>query len=175
MTHPLPTGEVQAILGRDNGFLRLYGQDSFLYISDAPRRVASGRLHTMQKAMREQGFVTQITENNLLLIDLQPIRWRMLLAAFPRFGIEPFPQDDRLLAVYALARLLSRHPSPLEQQPMEPVRAVLKRYGQTDSLPAIAPRLIGLCAERLRRKQPLPSALADVLYTWLEEQKEERA
>ena len=175
MKRPLPTRELQAILGRNNGFLRLYGQDSFLYISDAPRKAASETLQILQNTMRERGFVSQISENNLLLIDLQPIRWRMLLSTFPCFGVEPFPRDDRLLAVYALARLLSRHPSPLEIQPLEPVRAVLKRYDQPNTLPALVPRLISQCAERLRRKQPLPSALADVLFTWLKEQKEERA
>ncbi len=173
MRHPLPTREVQAILGSNNGFLRLYGQDDFVYISDAPRRAASETIRDMQKTMREQGFVSHIDESNLLLIDLEPIRWRMLLEVFPRFGVEPFPQDDRWLEVYALARLLARHPSPIDRQPMEPVRAVLKRYDRKNSLPALMPQLISQCAERLRRKLPLPSVLADVLYTWLKEQKEE--
>jgi len=149
-------------------------QEDSLYISDAPRRVASDTLIQFHKTMQEQGFSTQINPQNLLLIDLQPIRWRMLLGTFPHFGVEPFPQEDRLLDVYALARLLTRHPSPFEQQPLPFIRAVLKRYDRIDSLPALAPLLHSRCAERLRRNQPLPSALADVLYTWLEEQKEEK-
>jgi hypothetical protein len=75
--------------------------------------------------------------------------------------------------VYAFMRLLKRHPSDFDWQPMDMIRAVFKRYHGKDGLPALAPGLLSRCAERLRRNAPLPSALADVLYSWLTEQTEE--
>lgn len=174
MKSPLPTQEVQAILGK-YGFVRLYGQEEFLYISDAPRRVASETILLIQKTMQEQGFTTAIGETNLLLIDLQPDRWETLFNAFPHTESFSMPEEERLLGVYALARLLARHPAPLNRQPMVPFRAVLKRYDAADGLPALAPRLQEQCAQWLRQSMPLPAALADVLFTWLQEQKEERA
>ena len=172
MRDPLPAEELRNILG-PNGFLRLYGQDRFLYVSDAPRRVPRETLARLQYTMRETGFAVETGPSDLLLIDLQPSRWERLLSSFPLAEAAPFPDDGRLLDVYALMRLLMRHPSAFELQPMDPVRAVLKRYSLRDGLPALAPRLIAQCAQRLRRKAPLPSALANVLFTWIAEQNEE--
>lgn len=172
MKNPLPAEELRNMLG-SNGFLRLYGQDQFLYVSDAPRRVSRETLARLQYTMRETGFTAETGPSDLLLIDLQPSRWERLLRSFSHAEAALFPGDGRLLDVYALMRLLMRHPSAFELQPMDPVRAVMKRYTQRDGLPALAPLLIAQCAERLRRKAPLPTALADVLYSWILEQNEE--
>ncbi len=172
MRNPLPAEELRNILG-SNGFLRLYGQDRFLYVSDAPRRAPRETLAQLQYTMRETGFTVETGPSGLLLIDLQPSRWERLLRSFPHAETAPFPGDGRLLDVYELMRLLRRHPSAFERQPMDPIRAVLKRYTRRDGLPALAPRLTAQCAEWLRQKAPLPSALADVLFTWISEQNEE--
>lgn len=172
MRDPLPAEELRNMLGR-NGFLRLHGQDRFLYVSDAPRRVPPKTLAQLQYTMREAGFAVETAPSNLLLIDLQPYRWEELLNSFPSAEAAAFPGDDRLLDVYALVRLLKRHPSALEVQPMDMIRAVFKNYRGKDGLPVLAPKLLSQCAERLRRNAPLPSALADVLISWISEQKEE--
>ena len=172
MRDPLPAEELRTIIGQ-NGFLRLYGQDQFLYVSDAPRRVSPETMARMRDTMREAGFAVETDPSSLLLIDLQPCRWKALLSSFPNAGAAAFPDDDRLLDVYAFMRLLRRHPSDSDRQPMEMIRAVLKRYCGPDGLPALAPGLLSRCAEKRRQNAPLPSALANVLYSWLTEQKEE--
>ena len=172
MNAPLPGRELREILG-GRAFLRLYGPDTFLYVSDAPRRVPAGDLERIRLTMREKGFDTQINPSGLLLIDLQPSRWERLLRAFPRAGALPLPGDDRLAQLYALTRLLRLHPAAFQNQPMEPIRAVMKQFGRKGGLPALAARLMEQCAQRLRRSEPLPSALADVLAFWLMEQQEE--
>lgn len=169
MRNPLPVREIREILG-DQGFLRLYGQDQFLYISDAPRMVSGDTLTRMQNTMRERGFIVQTDPSDLLLIDLRPERWEALLNTFQSAAAAAFPQDERLIGVYALARLVSRHPSDFARQPMDMIRSVLKQYGIKDGLPTLAPKLYTRCAEKLRRGEPLPSALANALSTWLYEQ-----
>ncbi|MFH1512255.1 MAG: hypothetical protein ABIG45_02755 [Bacillota bacterium] len=172
MRNPLPAQELRRILGKQ-GFLRLYGQDQTLYVSDAPRRVPKETLERIQHTMREHGFAAETDSANLLCIDLQPARWKELLYSFPHLGGVPFPDDERLHVVYALARLLSRHPAEFELQPMELIRAALKQYGRKDGLIALAPQMLARCAEKLRRGEPLPSGLSHVLDTWLSEWAEE--
>lgn len=169
MKNPLPVQEIRELLG-EKGFLRLYGPEPFLYISDAPRRVSADALLSMRQSLREHGFETQVEPKNLLLIDLQPTRWKTLLDSFEPAGELSFPQDETLHGVYALARLFKRHPSEFSKQPMEMIRVVLKRYAEKGGLQALAPQLTARCAEKLRCGQSLPSALADVLYVWLSEQ-----
>ena len=172
MNTPLPARELQDMLG-GRAFLRLYGPDTFVYVSDAPRRVTPDDLARIRVSMREKGFETQTGESGLLLIDLQPSRWERLLSAFPHAVTPPFPNDDRLLRPYALLRLLQLHPAAWEDQPMELIRAAVKHLGRKNGFAVLAPRLLEQCAQRLRRKEPLPSALADVLAYWISEQKEE--
>ncbi len=172
MRNPLPAQELRRILGKQ-GFLRLCGQDRYLFVSDAPRRVSKETLERIQHTMREHGFSAETDSANLLCIDLQPARWRELLDSFPRVVGMPFPDDERLHGVYALARLLSRHPAEFELQPMELIRMALKQYGRKDGLIALAPRMHARCAEKLRRGEPLPSGLSHVFYTWLGERTEE--
>jgi len=169
MSNPLPVREIRGIIG-DKGFLRLYGQDTFLYVSDLPRRVPADALVSIRQSLHDHGFLGRINSAGLLLIDLRPARWEAFLDAFPSAGETPFPHNESLHGVYALARLLSRHPSEFALQPADMVRAVLKRYAVKDELAKLAPRLHASCAERLRRGQPLPSALAKVLFFWLGEQ-----
>lgn len=169
MNNPLPTAEVRGIMG-GKGFVRLHGQDAFLFVSDLPRREPAGGLAAILKALRERGYMAQLSPADLLCIDLQPERWRALLNTFEDARPVTFPQNETLHGVYALARLLSRHPSAFERQPMDMIRAVFKRCGARDGLAALAPQLHAGCARRLRCAQPLPSALAKVLYAWLANQ-----
>ena len=169
MSNPLPVQEIRDIIG-DHGFLRLYGQDAFLFVSDLPRRVSDIKLSGIRQSLRECGFETRVDTAGLLLIDLRLERWQALLNTFQSAAAVHFPPNDALHGVYALARLLERHPAAFEQQPMELVRAVFKRYGVKNGLPRLAPLLHARCALRLRQGKPLPSALKNVLYVWLAKQ-----
>jgi hypothetical protein len=168
MRDPLPVREIREILG-DKGFLRLYGQDTFLFVSDLPRRVSPDALAAAGKSLRECGFIAQVDLHKLLLIDMQPARWKALLESFQAAEATPFPQDETLHRVYALARLLMRHPSDFARQPMDMIRAAMKQYASEEGLPKFAPQLHARCAEKLRRGDALPSALAKVLFAWLGE------
>ena len=172
MNNPLPVRELQELLG-DSGFLRLYGPDQCLFVSDAPRRISGEVLAHLRERLTAQGFTAHINASGLLLIDLQPGRWERLLRSFPHSEALRIPSDDGLLPVYALARLLIRHPATLENQPMDMIRAALKQYAKKDGLPVLSPRQLKQCARKLRGREPLPSALADVLGSWLTEQNEE--
>lgn len=168
MRNPLPTEEIRELL-KDRGFLRLYGQDTHLFVSDMPRRVSQDEFSFVRQALAEHGFTAATTPGGLLLIDLQPARWKAMLESFRPTGPVPFPQDETLHGIYALSRLLSRHPAALKRQPMDMLRAALKRYAEKDGLAQLAPRLHARCAELLREGKPLPSALTNVLYIWLTE------
>jgi hypothetical protein len=172
MNNPLPVRELREILG-EKGFLRLYGQEQGLFVSDAARRSSVQELAHIRGQLIAQGFTAQTNPSGLLLINLQPGRWERLLRSFPHSESFRIPTDEGLLPVYALARLLIRHPAALENQPMDMIRAAFKRYAKKDGLPVLAPLLIAQCAQKIRRREPLPSSLADVLGSWLTEQNEE--
>ncbi|HPJ02267.1 MAG TPA: hypothetical protein PKU80_05460 [Candidatus Limiplasma sp.] len=169
MNSPLPAAEIRELLG-DSGFLRLYGQNTHLFVSDTPRRVSQDRLACVQHALLAHGFTATVAANSLLLIDLQPARWKALLDMFMLEEPVPFPLDETLHGVYALFRFLQRHPAAFEQQPMDMLRAALKRYAQKDGLTKLAPQLHAKCAQRLRQGQALPYALEKVLGAWITDQ-----
>ena len=169
MRNPLPVGEIRKLLG-EHGFLRLYGQDTHLFVSDIPRRVSADELTLVRHVLLANGFTETLNSGDLLLIDLQPARWKALLEAFKPVAPATFPQNETLQGVYALSRLLKRHPAALEAQPMELLRAALKRYAEKDGLQTLAPQLHTRCAELLRQGKALPSALENVFYVWLTEQ-----
>lgn len=169
MTDPLPVREIREIIG-DKAFVRLYGQDTFLYISDAPRRMGGEELHRIIKLLHEGGWITRVDSSGLLLIDLAPARWEALLGSFPVALPVAFPQNEALHGVYALARLLQKHPAGFAVQPMEWIRGAMKRLTVKGGLIAYAPQMQEACAALLRLGQPLPSALENVFNAWLTEQ-----
>ncbi len=169
MRNPLPVGEIRKLLG-ERGFLRLYGHDTYLFVSDIPRRVSQDELSLVRHALSANGFLETLDPSGLLLIDLRPARWKALLERFQSVKPASFPQDETLHGVYALAKLLSRHPAALELQPMDMLRAALKRYTDKDGLKILAPELHARCAQLLRQGKALPSALENVFYVWLTEQ-----
>ena len=172
MNSPLPVQELRRILN-GRGFLRLHGQDQTVFVSDAPRRLALDALAEIRLTMETRGFCSRVSPSGLLWVDLHPLRWEALLYAYRPAAALPFPDRVALMDVYELTRLLLRHPSPFHEQPMEPIRAMLKSVGRKNGPERLAPAMLKQCAERLRRKAPLPSALAGILQTWLAEPVEE--
>jgi hypothetical protein len=124
-------------------------------------------LAMIRQSMEARGFVTQLNPSGLLLIDLHPSRWEALLRAYETAGAAPFPSGGARTDVYELARLLALHPAPFSVQPLNPIRAAVKSIGGKGGRERAATALLKQCAERLRRKAPLPSALADILRAWL--------
>ena len=169
MSTPLPAEEIRTLLG-ENGFLRLYGQDTHLFVSDIPRRVSRDALIGIRQALLQHGFTATADLSDLLLIDMQPERWKTLLSTFTPQQPVVFPRDEALHGVYALLRLLHLHPAGFEHQPLPLLRSVLKRYTDRDELIRLVPKLHAQCAQRLRQGKPLPSALENVFHVWIDKQ-----
>jgi hypothetical protein len=171
LMNPLPQEELAALM--DGCLLHRARSDDALYVSDAPRRLPEAKLGVLETSLSQHGFVCVRTERGLWKIDLSAARYRRLYEAFGNPAPVPFPADERNLDVYALTRLLTAHPAPRKAQPMEPLRAVLKRYARPAELRTLAARLLPDCAERLRKHQSLPYAAAGLLARWLREAGEE--
>jgi len=179
-------------------FLRRCKDDDHLFVSDLPRRTPHAALAVILLSLESSGFVgTIVPEENLLYIDATLARYESLLEDLPNAtDTLVLPHDDALHPAYALCRLLLHHPAPLHQQPLAPLRRVLKwtQAEPASSLPAdpaspwppatvsstaggMKPastrlfvqiiRLHQECASRLRLRQPLPYAAGRVLAFWL--------
>lgn len=168
MNTPLPQSEVKAILG-GKCFIRKAAEDFALFVTDAPRRMPDTQLKALSDQLAGQGFRQWTTERGLWAIDLDEQRWFFLLKPFEHTVPCSIPEDGRLLDVYALMRLLKAHPAPLDGQPREPIRAILKRFDQPEEFIRIAPVLLQDSAKRLREHQPLPYAATGILCVWLNE------
>jgi len=121
---------------------------------------------TAEMHLREAGF--------LVFFDSATGLWQIDLplddSLFTTQSIQPcpFPQKDSLHPVYALYRLLTSHPSPVEQQPAELLRGLLKctAFPPDEIKPRIT-QLTGQCAALLNRKQLLPAAACYALNQYI--------
>lgn len=159
---------LRAAAGADCFIRRSRGDDA-LWASDLPRRLRDAEaLRDAERRMNEAGALCRTDERACLwYIDLCGEKYAKLVGALPTEP-PPIPRDDGLHAVYALCRLLLCHPAPLSEQPLAPLRAVLKRFDLPRAqMTALAPELHGTCAERLRKHQALPSAAGGALALWL--------
>ena len=158
--------ELTALLG-EGCMVKTAAGERALFVTDAPRRLAAQALHDAETALNAKGFLISREENSLWNVDIDETRWQALLAKARITSDCPFPDEDRLHELYAVARLLAAHPSPWPLQPREPVRAVLKRYHRPTELLRYAPILHQQCAELLREHRALPSAMAGLLFCWI--------
>ncbi|MEG1968014.1 MAG: hypothetical protein RR142_10110 [Clostridia bacterium] len=78
------------------------------------------------------------------------------------------PKEGALHLVYAFCRLLLAHPAPLEAEPLEILREVLKLvHRPQNALLQAIPALHEACAQRLRVQKSLPYSAGRVLAQWL--------
>ena len=166
MRTPLPQTEARVLLG-GGCFLRRADTDAALFITDAPRRLTAAALADRERSLAEAGFRCYATHGGLWTVDPDERRWQSILRPYADVPPAGFPTDEAFWEVYALARLLRAHPSPWEGQPREPLRGLVKRYGQRAEMLLYAPALLAECAVRLRQHQALPSAGAPLLDAWL--------
>lgn len=160
--------ELSALL--PGAFVRRAAGEEALFVTDAPRRLEPGKRGAAANAMAEAGFQISETANGLWTVDLTDTRWRALLLE-PQWPFTcAFPAEVRLHGVYQLARLLAAHPTFWPEQPLEPIRAVLKRLDAPQTLVQVAPDILAQCAILLRKGKPLPSAAAGPLWRWLNDQ-----
>ena len=146
-------------------FVRICSDDGALWISDVPRLGID--LPALRERLERRGLaVLPDASRALCRLDWTAEAWRSRLEGLPAQP-PPLPANEELHPAYALCRLLLMHPAPLERQPMEMVRRVLKLTAQDGALKRAIPALHGLCAQRLRRGEALPSAAGGILAAWL--------
>ena len=146
------------------GFLRR-DQGEYLLISDYPRH---GNAEEVTRAIEQAGFTVSV-ENGLARLDGTRETYKCLL----RDCQEPplFEPHEESRYLYALAKRLCRAQTPWEQQPLAPLRLVLKCLdaGDWDTLEDKLPPMIALLQ---REHQPLPSAAGILLLRALDEKGE---
>lgn len=141
--------------------LRLCRDDDSLWICDLPRRLSEKQVVQTATFLAEKGYAVQLDDRNRLWkIDL-PVT-DPLYASCSDAGL--LPQKETLHPAYALLRLLAAHPSPVETQPRELLRAVLKLTAKPvgDNRQAVE-NLHQQCAALLNRRLPLPVAASAAL------------
>ncbi len=146
------------------GFLRR-DQGEYLLISDYPRH---GEAEKVTQAIEKAGFTVSV-ENGLARLDGTWETYEALL----RDWREPpaFVPKEESRYLYALAKRLCRAETPWKQQPLAPLRLVLKCLdaGDWETLEDKLPPMIALLQ---REHRPLPSAAGILLLRSLDEKGE---
>ena len=148
--------------------LRVSRTDDCLWVCDLPRRMEAWG--AAAEKLKAEGFTVWLNEaDRLWYIDLPLTDELFCNEPAPL----PLPEKVELHMLYSLYRLLLAHPAKEAAQPMPLVRALLKLtlISTEDRIHAVE-RLHGLCAQRVNRRQPLPSAAAAALMQTI--QKEEQ-
>ena len=147
-------------------FVRLCTDHGALWVSDLPRR--TDRLAPALAALETLGVKNEPDpETGLWRLDWTAESWRERLDRLP--GHPPsLPRAEALHPAYALCRLLMMHPAPVERQPLEQVREIVKlTAGAPGPLLAAVPALAGEAARRLRMGMPLAEGAGRVLADWI--------
>ncbi len=155
--------------GFPNGkpFARRAAQDAYLLVSDAPQRLLNPE---RAKAALEHAGLLAAVGDKLWYLDA-PFSWYAQLAnALPQAAPQR-PEKDAHLPLWHLCRTLFAHPAPVETQPLDTVRKVLKAMetGEKAILDlnlCLPPHLAAL----LREKKPLPTLAGGLIALWLNEQ-----
>lgn len=148
-----------------NCFVRRCADDGALWVTDLPRRARG--LSQVQEALEALGVAFTQDAAGLWRLDWTAQAWRERVEGLPRRP-PALPADEALHPAYALCRLLLLHPAPMERQPMEPLRAVVKRAaGGRDAMLSAVAALHGDAARRLREGRPLAQAAGRALAAWL--------
>ena len=152
-------GEVRQKLGAPC-MLRVCWEDDCLFVTDAPKRLSDAADAT-RAALQAVGWDVRPV-GGLWRLDLREERWRSFIRSVPREeGPDPM---EAPLPLYSLAKRLTRAPVPAEDQPLLPLRVLLKALdsGRAEAvLHFFPPYLAGL----LREKKPMPEA-AGWMLTW---------
>lgn len=168
MLEPL---EVRARLGEDC-FLRRSRTSDTLWVSDAPLRLDASRLNAARRALGQAGFAVNLLTTGLWGIDPGLTRWLVQLSAWETVAAVPFTAAQQDMAAYSLAGILRAHPAPLTSQPLDWIRLLLQSENDDAEFHHACERLIPKAAENLRRREPLPSAAAGLIYRHLLRPKE---
>ena len=138
-------------------FLRRDQQLRVLFVTDFPRRHADMKEEALEN-LRAGGF-TVTPDKGLWLLDLNEKAQKEWLSSLPA----PVIKDGLPLEIAALCRsLLSRGPTPAQDQPWEAVKRTLLRL-DAGEMPLLLNELRALCAQYKRLHTPLPTAIVTLI------------
>ncbi len=151
--------------------LRLSRDNDCFWVCDLPRRGSDAACQAVQKAAEKMGF--------LICTDEETKLWRIDLLLNDALFTEnestplPIPQKEALHSIYGLYRMLASHPVPIQDQPMELIRSIVKLtvLPIKEQIPQVI-QLTAQCAARLNRRLPLPSAAANALAQYIRKEDE---
>ena len=140
--------------------LRVGREDDCLFVTDAPKRL-SDAADAARDALQAVGWDVRPV-GGLWRLDLGEDRWRSFIRSVPREK-EPDPMAASL-QLYSLAKRLTKAPVPAEDQPLLPLRVLLKALdsGKAEAVLCFFPPYLAVL---LREKKPMPEA-AGWMLTW---------
>lgn len=139
--------------------LRVGREDDCLFVTDAPKRL-SDSADAARTALEEEDWDVRAI-GGLWRLDLRKERWRRFIRSVPREnGPDPL---EASLPLYSLAKRLTKAPVPAEDQPLLPLRVLLKAMdsGKADAVTRFFPSYLAVL---LREKKPMPEAAGWILY-----------
>ncbi len=151
-------GEVRQKLGAPC-MLRVGREDDCLFVTDAPKRL-SDAADAARDALEAEGWDVRVL-GGLWRLDLRAERWHRFIRSVPREeGPDPMAAS---LQLYSLAKRLTKAPVPAEDQPLLPLRVLLKALdsGRKEAVLRFFPPYLAVL---LREKKPMPEAAGWMLY-----------
>ena len=140
--------------------LRICREDDCLFVTDAPKRLSDAA--AAARTVLEAGGWDVRPVGGLWRLDLEKDRWRSFIRSVPREeGPDPM---EASLQLYSLAKRLTKAPVPAEDQPLLPLRVLLKALdsGKAEAVLHFFPPYLAVL---LREKKPMPEA-AGWMLTW---------
>ena len=132
--------------------LRVCREDDCLFVTDAPKRLSDSA--DARTALEAGGWDVR-PSGGLWRLDFREDRWRSFIRSVPREN-GPDPMEASL-QLYSLAKRLTKAPVPAEDQPLLPLRVLLKALdsGKADAVTRFFPSYLAVL---LREKKPMPEA-----------------
>lgn len=138
--------------------LRVCREDDCLFVTDAPKRLSDSA--DARTALEAGGWDVRVL-GGLWRLDLRAERWRSFIRSVPREeGPDPM---EAPLPIYSLAKRLTKAPVPAEDQPLLPLRVLLKALdsGRAEAVLRFFPPYLAVL---LREKKSMPEAAGWMLY-----------
>ena len=154
--------------GFSNGrpFLRRAALDAYLLVTDAPLRLTDP--DQIKTALTGAGLLAA-DGDKLWHLDA-PSSWYAEAYQTLAKTVPQIPDDDALLPLYHLCRVLLKHPSPINEQPLFMVRTTIKAMEAGEkAMLALSYNLPLQLAVLMRKKMALPSLAGRLISLWLNE------
>ena len=159
--------------GFPNGrpFLRRAAEETYLLVTDAPQRLKDPN---RAKAALINAGLFAAGGDKLWYLDA-PLAWYAALPPSLAQSAPIIPNDDALLPLFHLCRMLLKHPAPVDAQPLPMVRTTIKAMEAGEkAMLALSNSLPPQLAVLLREKKALPTLAGLLIAMWLNEHQNNR-